>query len=393
MNDKKKLNIVFFLAWFPVKSNLLAGKFFLEHAKALRTQVNISIICIEADSNLKQWFDFSHNTIEGFELVKFSFRKIKNKFLFPLNAISYGLAIIYLLLKEQRRYKQADVNHVHVLTRTALLPYLIKLFNGVPYVISEHWSRYLPERNTYKGRFRKWLTKKIVNNSKGISAVTYNLKEAMEQHGLVHHNFQIIPNVVDTGIYTLAQEKKQAKPEFIFLHVSGLNDRIKNVSGLLRAFKKVLNKEQRVRLIIVGDDQIERPVLEQYSIDLGLVDYVSFKGKKYGADLVKEYQNADAFVMFSYFETQSCTILEAMACGLPIVSSNVGGINETVNDECGILMEAKKEDELCKSILHMVAKYEDFDKQHISNYVRDTYGYEVVREKLLQFYSIALDSK
>lgn len=178
-----------------------------------------------------------------------------------------------------------------------------------------------------------------------------------------------------------------------FLHVSGLNDGVKNISGILRAFQNLLSKidvGQRVKLVIVGDDDLERPVLEKYAEGLGLKELVFFVGKKYGKDLVTEYQKANAFVMFSNFENQPCVILEAMSCGLPIISSAVGGIAEIINQEAGVLVAARDEQALQRSMLNMYYSSKEYKSDLIREIAIEKFAYSAVCSRFLEFYNRAL---
>ncbi|WAC40324.1 glycosyltransferase [Pedobacter sp. SL55] len=361
----------------------------LEQAKALQDRVNITIIHIDADPDLKTWFLFSREIIEGFEVSKISFRKLTKKNVFRLNAIFYGLCVVYLLLKERKKYRKADINHVHVLTRTAVLPYFIKFFYNVPYVITEHWSRYFPENNGYHGFFKKIATKFLVSKSNGLATVSKALKQSMDKFDLFHQNALVISNAIDTEKYNIVMAPPNEK--FLILHVSGLNDGVKNVTGILRAVKILSeNGKNNFEMVIVGDDEIEGPVIRKYAADLGLSN-VEFTGKLYGNALLSYYQKANVFVLNSNFETQSCVVLEAMSCGLPVIATKVGGVPEIMTSETGILINPKDDSMLVLAISKMIDNEVSFHRSKIRKHAVDNFGYTKVAEMIMSFYKKAIE--
>ncbi len=386
MNYQKKLNVIFLPAWYPSQFNKIGGVFVKEHAKSINNDVNLAVFHVCAHPYLRRFCFFEEVKEDDILTYRIYYRKFSKKWLTPISFLLFFTSAIIGYRKVRNRFKP-DIHHVHILTRMGVLALMIKWWYKTPYVITEHWSRYLPERNTYKGSLRKWLTKLVVKKSAGISAVSRGLKSALLKHNLYHENFPVISNVVDTDLFTYNFFKGK---NFTFLHVSGLNDNVKNISGLLRSFKKLIEKEQDVKLILVGDDVLERPILEKYAMDLGLVEYVCFVGKKYGLDLVDYYQKADVFVMFSNFENQPCVILEAMSSGLPVVSSNVGGISEVVNNEIGILVNAGNEIELTDAMKVVKNNVMNFDAGKIRKYAVESYSYKSVSISILNFYEKAI---
>ena len=380
--------VLFFTAWFPDKVDTLAGNFVLEHAKCLKDKVELAIFHVRHDFNLGTWLKFERFELKGIEIYQMSFRRFKHPAFYPINIFSYLIANIkgYLYLK--KKFGIADINHVHVLTKTAILPFFLKLIYKTPFVISEHWSRYLPERNTYHGTVRKWITKKIVNSSSGLFTVSQDLMNAMGDHGLRHKNSMIISNTITDDWF--ANFEKIDNKIFKFLHVSGIQDSIKNVTGILRAASNLKKIGLNFSLDIIGDDA-ERPVIESYANSLLLDDCVIFHGKLYGEDLRKKYQESDAFVLFSNFENQPCVLLESFACGLPVIATDVGGIPEIVNENNGILVNAKDEDALICAMKTLILGDKSFDNVLIKKEAKQKHSYQAVSKKIIEFYEVALN--
>jgi sugar transferase (PEP-CTERM/EpsH1 system associated) len=127
----------------------------------------------------------------------------------------------------------------------------------------------------------------------------------------------------------------------------------KNISGLLKALAIARRQEprQRLRLVIVGGG-VCRPALEEETSTLGLSDCVRFVGE--AADVSQWLGGARLFVLPSHTEGVSLTILEAMAAGVPVIATRVGGTPEVVHDQqTGLLVPPRNPAALAEAILRL----------------------------------------
>jgi glycosyltransferase involved in cell wall biosynthesis len=126
------------------------------------------------------------------------------------------------------------------------------------------------------------------------------------------------------------------------------------------------------------------------SEDLGLKDYINFTGLLQNEGLVKAVNSADFMVMFSNYENMPVVINEAFSCGVPVISSAVGGIPEFVNEERGVLVKVADEDDLLEKILWMLDHFGDFDKDKIRGYAVSNFSNEAVEGLLKRIYKSSL---
>lgn len=386
------MKVLFFSAWFPNKYNLLAGNFAYHHAKALQNKVNIGVFSVIADKQLNKVLQFEKTNDGNVQIYKIYYKQFSSKFLFPFTLLCFVFATIYGYIKVQKAFGLADINHVHVLTRTAIIPYFLKRIYKIPFVISEHWSRYLSERDEYKGFFRKKTTSFIVKKSAGICAVSNDLRQAMQNHNINHKNFRIISNTIDTQKFTLDYELKKDKNRFRFIHVSSSENRIKNVWGILNAVLKLSEIRNNFEIYIIGDS-IDHQEFKTFVINNKLENIVKFFNEIFGNELLKQFQQADAFVLFSNFENQPCVLLESFCCGLPVIATRVGGVPEIVNEHNGVLVNTKDEKALAQAMLDFMDGKIIFNKEKIRQDAVNNYSYEVVAQSLLNFYNDALSVK
>lgn len=288
------------------------------------------------------------------------------------------------MIRKQRR--KADVLHVHVLTRLGVIVWVNKIFNKTPYVITEHWTRYLPTTDTYHGAFRKFMTQIVVKNASAVMPVTANLRDAMIDNKLVNDNYVVIPNVVNIGMFTPkfdrpGREKKK------MVHLSCFTDKQKNISGILRIMKQLSEKRNDFELIFIGDGE-DFAELKAMSDGLGLTDKaVKFAGLKENEELAQMLSDADLMIMFSNFENLPVVILESYASGVPVVSTRVGGIHEHLNDDLGKLTEPGNEAEFLDVLNQVLDNLEAYNARKIRKYAEDHFSEEVIGRSLFKVYS------
>ena len=224
-----------------------------------------------------------------------------------------------------------DLVHVHVLLRTGLFAWVLRAARGIPFVITEHWTLYLPLRAGGISGLRRVLTRAVVRRAAALHTVSEGLRDAMAALGFVNKNSVVIANVVDTALFRPASAKAQQP---VLLHVSAFHDKVKNLSGVLRVVARLRAAGTGLRLRVVGYGPDES-YLHEYAAALGLLadGTVAFLGKLPHAAVAEEMARATALVSFSRAETFGCVLLEARACGCPVVATRTGGVPELFQPE------------------------------------------------------------
>ncbi len=177
-----------------------------------------------------------------------------------------------------------------------------------------------------------------INQSDGITAVSQNLRDETYHIFDIKKEIQVIHNFVDVNRFRkkpIDAFKRVIAPngEKILLHASNFRP-IKRVEDVVRIFAEV-NKRIRCKLLFVGDGP-ERPAAENLCRDLNLCDDMRFVGKQEQMEEILAV--ADLFVLPSEYESFGLAALEAMAAGVPVISTNVGGLPEiNVNGITGYL--------------------------------------------------------
>lgn len=217
---------------------------------------------------------------------------------------------------------------------------------GIPFV-TELRGADVPGFNPASLFLHHLLTKPVIvsvwRQSRGVIANSRGLA-ALAQPLLKNKTIEVIANGVDTQIFKPAEKEPGAG--FKILFAGRFEETQKNITMLVEALPEIPD----AKLILVGngkDQQQIKALVQKYNLE----SRVEFRGWLKEADLICSYQEADVFVSASRWEGMPNSVLEAMACGLPLVLSRVSGHEELVEPgRNGFLFEAKDRNTLISSI-------------------------------------------
>lgn len=195
-----------------------------------------------------------------------------------------------------------------------------------------------------------------INQSDGITAVSENLKQETYQHFDIKKDIEVIPNFIDFTRFSKTDKehfRKAIAPngERILIHVSNFR-KVKRVADAVLVFQKV-SQQIPAKLLLVGDGP-DRANVEELCRNLGICDNIRFLGKQ---DPVEELLAiADVFLMPSESESFGLAALEAMACQVPVISSNTGGIPEiNINGKTGFTSKVGDIDDMAQNTLKILS--------------------------------------
>jgi len=380
------LNVFFLASWYPDRKNPSLGIFIKRHAQAAALKNNVTVLHCCAEDDMK----------EGeFRLEKKSDGNFREMILhYGKSTKGSGLLRSWLnwrLLKKHYNFgfKKAvewsgkpDILHLNVPWPLGRITMDLAKENKIPYIITEHWTGYYPEDGRYTGNFLKMVTRAAIKGAALILPVSARLQKAMESHGL-NGKYEVLGNVGDTSIFTQSGQNTTVTR---FIHVSSLDDKQKNVTGLLKAFSIAKKKVPSLELIIVGHGNNEAAI-RKVSNELSLTTRgVEFHGYKEGEALANEFQQCSAFVLNSRYENQPVVILEAFACGLPVIAPDIGGISEVLNDQRGILFKEGNQDELVTAMLKIHTDRDTYNSAAIRDYAVKNFSFDAIASRLERIY-------
>ncbi|MGB0886396.1 MAG: N-acetyl-alpha-D-glucosaminyl L-malate synthase BshA [Chitinophagales bacterium] len=203
-----------------------------------------------------------------------------------------------------------------------------------------------------------------INKSDVVTTVSESLKKDTFENFNITNEIEVIPNFIDFTRFTKEDKdhfKKAIAPngEKILIHVSNFR-KVKRVADVVCTFEKIIEGGLKAKLLLVGDGP-ERVNIEQMSRDCSLCDNVTFLGKQ---EKIEELLAvADIFLMPSESESFGLAALEAMACEVPVISSNAGGIPEiNIHGETGFLSNIGDVEDMAKNAILLLKDEEKLAK-------------------------------
>jgi len=244
------------------------------------------------------------------------------------------------LIKEFR----PDILHAHYATSCGLVAALTGFH---PYILSVWGDDILEFPN--RSPFHKWAVKKALTSADCITATSSMLEKASRKLANNLNNIHVIPFGVDLSHFIYKDRNSQ---EYINIGtVRNLTPKY-GLEYLIKAASKLLDKGHKLKLTIIGDGP-SRDLLESIASRLGIGDRAEFVGFIANEKVVEYLNNFDIFVMPSIGEGETFGVaaVEAMATGLPVVASRIGGLPEVIDDgKTGILVEPGNVEELTKAL-------------------------------------------
>lgn len=386
-------------AWYPNRKVRGDGVFVEQHALALSRLHRVAVLMVQSDPGLTgrhiEIEERLHPDSRGLYEVRVYVPKVRREV--PLLT---GLLRLFWLWRGYRRgYRSAwqwfgqcppDVCHVNVLTRAALLPWWLRWRHKIPYIITEHWSRYGRSDAFPAGRLHLAATRRMVRDAAFVCPVSHNLEQNMLRWRLDNPHYVRVGNVVDTETFAAAPfvERRAGEPIRI-VHVSWMRDESKNISGMLRVALRLKAVRRDFRLELVGEGN-DKPRLEQLARQMAVDDVVSFLPACRGEALAGRLRQCDFMLMFSHYENQPVSLLEAMACGRPVVATAVGDI-PLMAEGRGLCVPPRDEDALLEALLRMMEQYRSYDPYALHDYVERHHSPAAVGGRFHQLYKQCLE--
>ncbi len=284
------------------------------------------------------------------------------------------------------KHANLDLLHVHYAIPHASAAYMAKQIlaskgKKIPFITTLHGTDI-----TLLGKDPSFepVIRFAIDNSDAVTAVSQSLKEDTIRYFHTTRDISVIPNFINMAHYAKAQgacdRTEYAKSgERILIHVSNFR-KVKRVEDVLKIFDRV-RKKMPAKLILVGDGP-EKPVIEKLCRELDTCNDIYNVGKV--VDPTKLMCIADLFLLTSETESFGLAALEAMACSVPVISTNTGGIPEVnLHGKTGFMSEVGDVDGMAANALKLLGDKALYDSFRKAAYER---ACEFRTEKILPMY-------
>jgi glycosyltransferase involved in cell wall biosynthesis len=376
---KKKLHVLFLSSWFPSKTHPTLGNFVQRHAEAVALFANITVLYL-SKNNKTSAFEIEDEVEGNVRIVRVYYRSNGMLFRNRIQALKKGIAHINF------NQNKPDIVQLNMVWPEGWQALFIQRKWKIPFVISDNWTGYHPnERSPLPFHIKRYM-RFIANRSELLLPVTMQLEKAMRALGF-NKSSVIVPNVVNTAYF-----KNEKKNEIhTYVHLSHLDNDHKNIEGILSAWKIFSDQTEDVILELGGDGDI--PHWKKRSLEIGIrKNSITFFGTLDQQEVAKKMNASHTFVLFSNYENLPLVMIEAMASGMNVIATRVGGIAEHMGFcKWNKLIDAKNEAQLLHALNESHSEMNEINREEISEYATNHFSFEAVGKQFMNAYVQALN--
>lgn len=385
----RRMKVLILPSWYPTERYPVGGVFIQEQGRALAQHADVEVSVLFVDrASLGEWLRSSKGLVCGNEHGVPVFRIVMPRlpmvwpFLYTFWAL-FAYAYLY------RRDRQPDLVHAHVALPAGLAGVLLKRVWGRPLVISEHTA---PFSYLMRNPLAALATRVALVKATRVIAVGTNLRQQIQSYPYLRRPIDIVPNVVNVAAFLERRVERSPGAPYRLLFVGEMQTSRKGVDYLIGAVSILRRRGLYVTLDLVGEGQHKRDY-EAMSRRLHVADVCKFHGMLLHAQVVDLMPQFELFVLPSLAETFGVVLVEALASGMPVVSTRSGGPDDIVTPDLGVLVEPANSAALADGISDVLARLEHFPPEHLRTVAEHRYGQASVARQLVKLYHQVIAKK
>lgn len=390
------MHVLVIPSWYPQDEDPLLGIFFQEQAQAVKARgVRVGVVYPEVRPlktltyNMLKLNRFQHGVdfrgdipavrLHGWNLFP-SFGRLQMK--------AWTRYAETLFTRYMENWGRPSLIHAHSFLWGGIAAASISEKWGIPFIVTEHRNHFV-DGIALKGKIGECWTypyiKKAAQSASKVIGVSNALTEVLGKYLEGKERLTTIPNSVDTDFFKPEASQGSLK-KFQLITVAQLEER-KNLPMLLRAFRRLLAERPEARLVILGEGP-ERRKLTEMAGELGIGQYLSMPGKVSREEVRRRLLESSAFLFSSDSESFGVALIEAMAAGLPVLSTRCGGPEEFVTQASGILVPKGDEESFYQGMVRLLKG--SYQKEALHQYAKERFHSASVAERYITLYREAV---
>jgi glycosyltransferase involved in cell wall biosynthesis len=285
------------------------------------------------------------------------------------------------LLAFQHQFGKVNLIHAHACHPGGYVACSLSQRHNIPFIITEHMTPFPFKSYTTKNGISNYILMPLVRGSR-IICVSEFLKNSIETHHKT--NLVVINNFLDENFFQPNISLPSAKEKLTLLFIGRLVHQ-KGVDILLESFQ-ILSKTYRHLELRIGGSGGKADEYLSMASQLSIDKKVKWLGELNRLQVKEELQNCTLLVLPSRHENNPVILLEALACGKPIIATGCGGPEEIVNQTNGLVAKTGSSDDLAKKIASIISNLSEYSPTLIRKEFMMRYSSKVVTQKLLDIY-------
>jgi L-malate glycosyltransferase len=353
------MKILMITPWYPDKLSPNSGIFIRSQAEALSSEHEVVVISVKVNYSKFGLYSFQKETSWHGKVEEH--RIVIHRSLPLYNQLNYWFIMMRYSRKVLQKFKP-DIIHASIGYPGAFWGWLLKKVTGRAYILQEHTR----VKNNFRSLFHKKLTLYGLRHADAIVAVGRHLANELET--LLDKNVHVIPNVVEIEKFKEIFPAQDSTIQIGFL--GGMNTPVKGLDILLTALAGI---SEDFILHIGGTGTLEDEYKKQ-ARQMGIESKCRFYGFIPYEEIPLFMSRLHFFICSSRYETFCVALVEAMAAGLPVVSTRCGGPEDFVNDTNGLLVTSESADALREGIQKLMQTRQMYNSQAIRKYAQENFS-------------------
>jgi teichuronic acid biosynthesis glycosyltransferase TuaC len=400
---ERDLKVLVVSRLYPRPTDPVLGVFVEEEALALSKRCQIRVVSpvpwFPAWKRFKRWYAYSQLPLResrrGIEVFRPRMLLLPRNLLFSLLGYSLYLSLRRWMSEIGRDFP-FDLIHAHTAYPDGFGAVMLGRALHKPTVITVHGGDVtIHLRHPLVGRLGRW----ALSHADRVIAVSSSLQRALvEGYGIEEEKLTVIPNGVDVSRFAPtasfeARARLGLHEEASRILYVGAIAESKGLSYLLRATRRIRDTVPGpVELVLVGEGEYERAA-RALAAQLGIADAVTFAGRRPNEEIPLWINACDVLVLPSLSEGFGVVLVEALACGKPVVATACGGPEDIVTPQVGILVPPADDVPLAEALLEVLADGDSFHPQRIRQRALDSYDSDRVASRIAKLYEEVLHSQ
>jgi glycosyltransferase involved in cell wall biosynthesis len=376
----RPLHIIFLPSWYPVRDQPLNGIFNRELAILLSKEHQIDLLHLHFQPDLDHQAIMRNNEGGNFRETVVYLPGKGNRF---FRQWEYVTCLFKKIKDIIRTNGKPDIVHVQVAWKMGLMAYLLRWRYGIPFVITEHYTGYLPQDGALRG-WKKWASIFLLKRANAVTAVSDSLKKAIAVMGVP--DVTVVPNRVDDVFFETKINEEKPTDKITFIHVSNFDDRQKQTSVIIRQFVQLHAKYPQTALMLLVPRKEWIAFIERNK-NLDIAGILHLQPDDNRHIYVERMLKADVLISYSNYETFGLTVAESLCLGIPVIYTACGGPEYFVEKEMGMEVDPADANSLYGAMEKMVLEYH-FDKKKIAERARE----KLDRSKIVAAYNDVYNS-
>lgn len=387
------MHVLFVPSWYPADPSDFSGSFFIEQAQALVESghtvgvISVKGIPVYSPAQLRGRVPGIRHSVE----LGINTYRLDRVLPFPKVPGGNERVMLQAWRTLLRTYisenGKPDVLHAHAMFPGGVVAHALSDEFAIPFIVTEHrpssMDRLKEKWNGVHGRRAAAAASSLVAVARGF------VPELNSAYGIGQDKWEYVPGLLSPQFEDISTRRVPEGP-FIFGHVSHL-DPGKRVDMLIEAFADEFRQVENVRLRIAGGS-VHKAALEALAVQRGIEDKVDFVGAVPRHGIVAEFSSAHVFVLPSVAEAFGTVLWEAMACGLPLVSTATWAGNNAVVAANGLLAGIDNRAELGQAMVRIKNDFDAYDPAAIRAICLDHCGREAFVSQYEAIYAKAISS-